>query len=317
LEFLCHVQGHFGGISSRSHRILVIKNGFAIMIQRYFYPFGRGLSSLAGTFPGTITPWLIGGLILLVLITASITIRSWRESKRSPYFFLRVQATKKMQSYAVATFGLLIATLATTAYAWQSPADTTPRVAILTRAKPALVERVASPEAEVAIDASPAALDITLSPASVEIAPLEASAAATDPLRRSELPEEYNQFTPTVELSENTVLGDIFFSTDITSNYEAINPGRRFTEGFYTIYATFSYDGMADGMVWSWVWRHNGEVIDGGNQMWKYGPDGPGYVYIRPETGFFLGEYALEVWVNGELFTASSFTITEGTSAAN
>jgi hypothetical protein len=118
-------------------------------------------------------------------------------------------------------------------------------------------------------------------------------------------------------MKENTNLGDIFFSTDITSNYEAVNPGRRFTEGFYTIYATFSYDGMTDGMVWSWVWRHNGQVIDGGNQVWKYGVDGPGYVYIRPETGFQLGEYALDVWVNGELFTQSSFTITEGVSAAN
>jgi hypothetical protein len=225
-----------------------------------------------------------------------------------------VQAAKKMQSYAVAALGLIIATLATTAYAWQSPADTTPRVAILSHAKPSPVARVASPDSAVAIDASPVALDINLSPASVEISPIE---VGNDPLQRSELPESYNQFNPTVELKDSTVLGDIFFSTDINSSYEAINPGRRFTEGFYTIYATFSYDGMADGMVWSWVWRHNGQVIDGGNQVWEYGVDGPGYVYLRPETGFLLGEYTLDVWVNGKLLTQSSFTITEGVSAAN
>lgn len=250
---------------------------------------------------------------MLVLVTSSITIRSWRESKRSPYFFLRVQAAKKMQSYGVASIGLIIATLATTAYAWQVPEDTTPRVAILSHAKPVSIARVASPDASIAIDASPTALDIILSPVTNEIvAPI-----TSDPLQRTELPENYNQFNPTVEIKDSTVLGDVFFSTDITSNYEAVNPGRRFTEGFYTIYATFSYDGMADGMVWSWVWRHNGEVIDGGNQVWKYGVDGPGYVYIRPETGFSLGEYALDVWVNGELFTQSSFTISEGVSAAN
>jgi hypothetical protein len=185
-------------------------------------------------------------------------------------------------------------------------------VAVISRAKPVSVARVASPDTEVAADASPTALDITLSPASVEI-----SQVTTDPLQRSELPEDYNQLNPTVELKDSTDMGDIFFSTDITSDYEAINPGRRFTEGFYTVYATFSYDGMADGMVWSWVWRHNGQVIDGGNQVWNYGGDGPGYVYIRPETGFLLGEYALDVWVNGELLTQSSFTITEGVSAAN
>lgn len=221
-----------------------------------------------------------------------------------------------MQSYGVATIALIIATLATTAYAWQVPQDNTPRVAVLSHAKPVSISRVASPELEILADASPTSLDITLSPTSVEISPVE-EAAAADPLLRSELPEEYNQFNATVEMKENTNLGDIFFSSDITSNYEAVNPGRRFTEGFYTIYATFSYDGMADGMVWSWVWRHNGQVIDGGNQVWKYGVDGPGYVYIRPETGFQLGEYALDVWVNGELLTQSSFTITEGVSAAN
>jgi len=217
-----------------------------------------------------------------------------------------------MQSYFVATIGLIIATLATTAYAWHAPENTTPRVAILRHAKPVTAVFSPSTEAEVAADASPAAVEIFLSPAFQEIAPI-----TSDPLQRSELPENYNQFDPTVELKDSTVLGDIFFSTDITSNYEAINAGRRFTEGFYTIYATFTYDGMGDGMVWSWVWRHNGQVIDGGNQVWNYGPDGPGYVYIRPETGFLLGEYALDVWVNGELFTQSSFTITEGVSAAN
>jgi hypothetical protein len=221
-----------------------------------------------------------------------------------------------MQSYGVATIALVFATLATTAYAWQVPQDNTPRVAVLSHAKPVSISRVASPELEVLTDASPTSLDITLSPTSVDISTVE-EAAATDPLQRSELPEEYNQINATDEMKENTNLGDIFFSTDITSNYEAVNPGRRFTEGFYTIYATFSYDGMTDGMVWSWVWRHNGQVIDGGNQVWNYGVDGPGYVYIRPETGFQLGEYALDVWVNGELFTQSSFTITEGVSAAN
>lgn len=267
---------------------------------------------MTGTFPGTISPWLIGGLLLLVTITSSIAIKSWRESKRSPYFFLRVQAAKKMQSYSVASVFLILATLATTAYAWHAPEDSTPRVAILRHAKPA--PTVFEPLSEVAADASPAAVEISLS----SPAPLtQSEAAAVDPLSRSELPETYNQLNATADLKESTELGEIFFSTDITSNYEAINPGNRFTEGFYTIYATFSYDDMVNGMVWSWVWRHNGEVIDGGNQVWEYGSDGPGYVYIKPESGFSLGNYELTVWVNGELLTQSNFTISEGVSATN
>lgn len=218
-----------------------------------------------------------------------------------------------MQSYAVASICLIIATFATTAYAWHAPVDNTPRVAILRHAKPTPV--VFDPVSEDAVaDASPAVVQRSLFS---EFPANENTNVASDPLLRSELPETYNKLNQTIELKDATALGEIFFSTDITSNYEAVNPGRRFTEGFYTIYATFSYDGMADGMVWSWVWRHNGEVIDGGNQVWAYGVDGPGYVYIKPESGFSLGEYALDVWVNGKLFTQSSFTITEGVSATN
>ena len=76
------------------------------------------------------------------------------------------------------------------------------------------------------------------------------------------------------------------------------------------MYATFSYDGMEDGMVWSWVWRHDGEVVEGGNEVWEYGQDGPGYIYYNPENGFRAGLYTLEVWVNGELFTRSNMRMT-------
>ncbi len=73
---------------------------------------------------------------------------------------------------------------------------------------------------------------------------------------------------------------------------------------------------MADGMEWSWVWRYNGEVIDGGNQLWAYGNDGPGYVYLRPEEGFSEGDYSLEIWVNDQLVAQNSMTIT-GNAANN
>ena len=36
------------------------------------------------------------------------------------------------------------------------------------------------------------------------------------------------------------------------------HPRQLFAEGFYTLYATFDYEGLEDGMVWSWVWRHDG-----------------------------------------------------------
>jgi hypothetical protein len=62
-------------------------------------------------------------------------------------------------------------------------------------------------------------------------------------------------------------------------------------------------------MEWAWVWRHNGKVVSGGNELWNYGDDGPGYVYLNPEEGFQAGEYKVEVWVNSELLTSSTLVI--------
>jgi hypothetical protein len=108
-------------------------------------------------------------------------------------------------------------------------------------------------------------------------------------------------------------LGAINFSTKIDDDYQAVNPTNIFAVGSYTVFATFSYDGMADGMAWAWVWRHDGEVVEGGNELWAYGQDGPGYIYYNPEEGFRAGEYTLEVWVNGELFTRSNLRMTGST----
>jgi hypothetical protein len=89
----------------------------------------------------------------------------------------------------------------------------------------------------------------------------------------------------------------------VTADYDAIDPGRVFGEGAYTLFATFEYKDMVDGLEWAWVWRHNGKVIDGGNELWAYGDEGPGYIYLSPEEGFLEGNYTLEIWVNGELLS--------------
>jgi hypothetical protein len=95
----------------------------------------------------------------------------------------------------------------------------------------------------------------------------------------------------------------------VTSDFAALDARNIFPEGFFTIYATFDYEEMSDGMAWAWVWRRDGEVISGGNELWAYGDNGPGYVYLNPEEGFQRGEYTVEVWVNSELLTTASLVV--------
>ena len=232
--------------------------------------------------------------------------------KRSPYFFMRLQAEKRLQTYSFASLGLLAATLLFAFYALQPATDDTPLVAILTNAKP-ISEEVAA----LAAEANTTVEFIPETAVTSQIVSTNNQLFLTDPdslvQATLELPEEFNKYEPEAELNENTALGEISFSTKIDEEYQSIDPTNIFAVGSYTVYATFSYDGMADGMVWSWVWRHDGEVVDGGNQYWEHGADGPGYIFYNPEEGFRAGEYTLEVWVNGEQFTRSNLRMTGST----
>ena len=265
------------------------------------------LSSIAGT----ITPWILGILFLLVFLATAVVVKSWREMKSSPYYFMRRQAEKRLQTYSVFSLILMVLTAVFVASTLQAPQDDVQLTAVLTNTKPAnedvqeLVKQAALPSLEFVSQTDlNAELTTTIS--------TDPYGAGADDLISAvlELPEEFDRFEPTAELNENTKLGEIIFSQEITLDYEAIDPARIFSVGSYTLYATFSYDGMEDGMEWAWVWRRDGEVVEGGNELWAYGSDGPGYIYLNPAEGFQDGEYSLEVWVNGELMTRSTLTMT-------
>jgi hypothetical protein len=257
----------------------------------------------------------LGGLVILALLTFYITVKSWREAKRSPYFFLRVQAARKMQRYLLVSFLLIVTFVLVAGFAWQAPDPSTNQIARIVYAKPMEQDSLDAASSEVAASSSPVAVEINMGAAADRT--IEATSELTDPLLKPSIPSEYDQIEPSVELSDSTDIGAISFSTDIDDRYQAVNPVQRVSEGFFTLYATFDYSEMANDMAWAWVWRHNGEVVDGGNQLWSYGDEGPGYVYFQPEEGFYPGRYTLEVWVNDSLMAQSSILVIESVSANN
>lgn len=272
------------------------------------------MSSLDLLLSGTILPWLLGLLLVLSFMALLVSMKLWRDTKRSPYFFMRQQAARRMQSYLSVFAVLMLLSAGIGAYGWRSPEDTTVRMALLTRAKPAspeIQELMAQPS--VAERATAEAETTTTRSGGIANVLLNSEDASS---LQPELPAAYDRFEPQVELKPTTELGTVVLSSTVTDEYKAVNPTDVFGEGFYTLYATFDYKDMADGMAWAWVWRHNGRVIDGGNELWAYGDEGPGYIYLSPEEGFAEGRYTLEVWVNGELLGQASATMNDAAAAA-
>jgi hypothetical protein len=271
---------------------------------------------------GTIAPWLIGALLLLLLLTTGITAKSWRELKCSPYFFLRRQAMHRMQSYSLVSFCLALVTVVTVAFTWQKPQDDTLRTALIAYAKPILdseatLEQPAfTAEADEAEVVSPVFSLFELADTAVVHVDLTDGTLVTAETSPS-LPAELRRVEPTAALKPDTSVSSITFATNISDRYQPLNPATKFDEGYFTLYATFRYDAMAEGMSWTWVWRHNGILIEGDNKLWQHEGNGPGYVYFRPANGFNPGRYTLEVWVNNELQDQATVTITEGISTGN
>ncbi len=270
---------------------------------------------------GTTLPWLGGVFAILVLFTLAKIVSAWRQSKRSPYFFQRQQAEKRLQGYFWALIAVLLVGGVTMAYTSQEPADNSLRVAVLSKAKPVEAANAAIPV--LAFDSeqpdsffhSSLAGDISTTTALSNSMLLPVDRTLPDGLTLTPmLPEQFNSVEPTEELLPDTTITPLVFSTEINENYKPVAPRSVFGEGFYTIYATFDYDRMVEGMSWSWIWRRNGDIVNGGNELWAYGDDGPGWIYYEPPEGFQVGDYTLELWVNGELFRRAALTV-EGEAA--
>lgn len=264
---------------------------------------------------GTTLPWLLGLFAMLVLFTIVKIFSAWRQSKRSPYFFLRQQAEKRLQGYFWALVALVIIGGATMAYTSQEPADNAMRMAVLAQAKPVEaadeipVLAFDAEESDSFFHSSLTANVTSTTEISSELG-LVSDGTFPDGLTLTPvLPDEFNTVEPTVEILPDTAITPLIFSTEIDDNYKPVAPRRVFGEGFFTIYATFDYEHMAEGMAWTWIWRRNGDVVNGGNELWAYGDDGPGWIYYEPPEGFAPGDYTLELWVNGELFQRAGLTI--------
>ena len=256
---------------------------------------------------------------MLGLVASIAAGKSWREMKRSPYFFQRLQAGKRLQTYSSASLALFVITMVVGFYSWQEPADTTVRNAIISNSKPVpeIAEEVESPSIVEAVDES-ISTEAGFPLASDEVTN-QLIAVADQPLIAAKiaLPEDYDRFESQVALNDESNLGTLDFSTDVTEEYEAVNSRQLFAEGTYTLYATFDYEGLDDGMVWSWIWRRDGEILEGGNEVWVYGQEGPGYIFFNPEEGFQAGQYSLDIWVNGELMAQSAVVMNNASISAN
>ena len=249
-----------------------------------------------------------------------------------------------MQTYSMGTVATAVLLLFFVSYAWQPVEDNSIRMVEIPNAKPdsltsnqiepattiseaptlSVTEELSDSQPNIIALEGDSGVDVTAdliaSQSEIEDSVLTAESfsaldalsaeGASEEVEVLTLPTEYDQFDATAELTDDTTIGSVTFANAINEiSYAPETPGKLYETGFYTVYATFDYENMANGMVWSWVWRQNGRVISGGNEVWQYGADGPGYIYLAPIEGFSAGEYTVEIWVNGNLQASDNMIV--------
>ena len=107
--------------------------------------------------------------------------------------------------------------------------------------------------------------------------------------RRRSKPRSPREFQPV----EQPEFRELVFCTGVTDDGRPIHPTDHVSDGIDTVYATFEFDGMKNGMAWSVVWMSDGKQIIDQQDSWDDGEQGRKAVKISNRNGLPSGEYHL------------------------
>jgi hypothetical protein len=90
-----------------------------------------------------------------------------------------------------------------------------------------------------------------------------------------------------------------------------VDPGTEFPPGDHRVYLFIAYDGMANGVAWTFAIYRDGEFLDASTQLWEWGADGKTYLYFKPPGGYKAGVYEMRVFIQDRVQGVAQFVITE------
>ena len=105
--------------------------------------------------------------------------------------------------------------------------------------------------------------------------------------------------------------GEIVFSSAIDADNQPLDAASEFAD-VATIYGSFSYQGMANGMPWATKWYYEGQEVTGGDTTWNAGESGQ-YAVSLNNGGDSLpvGAYTLELYLAGSVVRVAEFVVTD------
>jgi type VI secretion system secreted protein VgrG len=150
---------------------------------------------------------------------------------------------------------------------------------------------------------------ITLSP-TITDTPSESETPTITPTPHIPLAIE-GQFTGTLTPPAEAVFSAIEFSNiGLDGLNRAIEPTETFTNPVGSMYAAFSYNGLADGIQWTALWYRQNELVSFETKPWDGGTGGYGYSEWHPNAEEWLpGEYQVQIFLGFDWYQVDFFTV--------
>ena len=101
-------------------------------------------------------------------------------------------------------------------------------------------------------------------------------------------------------------MGPIQFGTEVTDDFEIVNPTTSFPDGTATVYAGYPFRGMSKGLGFTVVWYKNGVELIRDESVWQFGDRANSYTFITPRGP---GLYKLELYVNDSVVATKLFEV--------
>jgi hypothetical protein len=92
---------------------------------------------------------------------------------------------------------------------------------------------------------------------------------------------------------------------------QPVDSGTEFPRDIPRVHLFICYEGMRNGIAWTFAIYREGEFLDGGTQLWEWGIEGKTDLYYEPPGGYAPGVYEMRVFVEGQLQGIAQFVIKE------
>ncbi len=290
--------------------------------------------------------WIFLACVIGLVIGLIVIVKSYRDSKRSPYFFMREEATFRLRQALFVFVPLLAITVLLGLDLIRSKGGPTPLVETPTVEVPATAQ---PPTAEATATTQPptAEASATIQPPTVEtrattpISTVEAPATETPTMLPTQttipsqsptstlspppLPTPTSQATVTLTITAEIgsptptrtsipPLGtppsgarlDSITFARGMSNNKPLGPATDFPAGTEQVYAFFEYTGMKNGLPWGHAWYLNGDEIIAEKLTWELGRSGTAWLFIRIQKS---GNYELRLFIEEQLVQTGTFRV--------